>query len=732
MSFDKIFSIVNKMNENRFGPGKAKVISDGNKIVANPIDRNSFTVKAVGYQDMIVQGRLTLAGFNGILNWLKQQPDIIDYYYKLNDLKNNFVAYEIVKDKDALDKQVFKFTVVERGTVPTLNPAVNYVSLEELQSIQKGIGPKELVVSQSQQLLGKQGVDPVKATGLTFPIVAASIPGNKNTNLVNFIRDAYLKVKQDPNVSSYAGLAAVKAEVNKGELGKSSQAFVYALNSAFGIKDWSGEEVETNLTAALATKLYAAPTATAESASYFLHPNGRQLIKEDIDALPGFSSNAFIAGFDQALKGLGGGPTNTGGIVVPAEGFKYDSTFKLKNAELQKFQEILMKNLPTYAGGALKSKPPVAAFLRTKADGIYGNKTRDLVGYLKIGLTDPKYPDNDNSTIKADFVNRMLKEFKVVQENKTYIGLDGYSIVIEGFDTGAADTGSGVSSGSSTPKKKASVPVNNGTPPASSSSSSSNASSKIKQLQTNTVYEYFVKNGVWHYRKRGSKDAGNVVTTPASIKALITNYFNELKDGYFIHLKKQNDGSFKRDDDRLYRFANKKWEVKISGAWQTVENATPLNQVYGTSPVGSPKSSGSTNAMSAKDIFAKQKAIAVQIKGWWEGSEFSDYVGAVYDDPEGAWSHFVNDLWPPIEKKLNTYRDAIILLSDENQKTILNNNNARLREIKTGAGKGRTNSLTFKEKVMNSFGTTNDIYSIELKDPTTGSNATINVDVDFG
>jgi len=140
MSFDKIFSLRNKINENVFGPGKAKVVSDGNKIVANPIDRNSLKVKAVGYQDMIIQGRLTTEGFNGILNWLTRQPDIIDYYYKLKDLKANFVVYEIMKDVEAFDKQVFKFTIVERSTLPALSPSINHVSLEEVQMIQKYYG----------------------------------------------------------------------------------------------------------------------------------------------------------------------------------------------------------------------------------------------------------------------------------------------------------------------------------------------------------------------------------------------------------------------------------------------------------------------------------------------------------------------------------------------------------------------------------------------------------------
>lgn len=580
MSFDKIFSLSNKLNENAFGPGKAKVVSDGNKVVATPIDRNSFKVKAVGYQDMIVQGRLTPAGFNGILNWLKQQPDIIDYYYKLNDLKNHFLVYQILKDKDAFEKQVFQFTIVERSTVPALSPAVNHVSLEELESIQKGIGPKDLVVSPSQQILGKQGADPVKATGLTFPIAASAIPGNKNTNLVNFVRDAYLKVKQDPNVSSYSGLAAVKSEINKGELGKNSQAFIYALNSGFGIKDWSGEEVETNLTAALVTKLSASPQVKNESADYFLHPNGTQLIKEDTEALPGFDSNAFVTGFDQALKGLGGGSSNTGGIVVPAEGFKYDASFKLKNAELQKFQEILMKNLPTYAGGALKNRPPVAAFLRTKADGIYGNKTRDLIGYLKVGLTDPKYPDNDNSTIKADFVNRMLKEFKLIQERKTYLGIDGHSIIIEGFDAGAADVATGVSSSSSSGSSNRQVVKKDDTV---------KVDSNARFLQGKDDYSYFIKDKVWYYKK--GNGPLEILLNADSIKKLIEREPNA--GAHYIKIA-NNNGVLSRADKHLYKLVNKAWNVSLNGTgpWEKVVDPKPLIATYGIGGTSSSSSGG--------------------------------------------------------------------------------------------------------------------------------------------
>jgi hypothetical protein len=641
MSFDKIFSLRNKINENVFGPGKAKVVSDGNKIVANPIDRNSLKVKAVGYQDMIIQGRLTTEGFNGILNWLTRQPDIIDYYYKLRDLKTNFVVYEIMKDVEAFDKQVFKFTIVERSTLPALSLSVNHVSLEEVQMIQKGMGPKDLVVSPSQQLLNDPNKVDLKKTGLTFPIMAAAIPGNKNTNLVAFFRDAYLKIKQEPNVSNYAGLANVKAEINKGELGKATQAFLYALNAGFNIKDWSGEEIAADLTEALATAIMRVATIKAESSSYFLHPNGYSLIKE-ASAIDGFDPNAFVAGFDQAIKGMGGGTSNTGGIAVPAEGFKYDSTGRLKNAELQKFQEIMMKNLPTYAGGALKTKPAVAAFLRTKADGIYGGKTKGLIGYLKIGLTDPKYPDNDDTTIKADFVNRMLREFKVVTENKTYIGLDGRTLIIEGFDTGAADTGTGGGGGGgnrgggnrgggTTVKKESNV--------------------KTYELQSPVGWEYTIKNNVWHARKSDGSTGWFLLTNVSSIIKLITTYFNQAMDGYYINLKAGPDGKYKRADDRLYRFYNKKWQVKISGSWQNVDDPKNLNAVYGDPTKAASSKVSSPSGVTAVTIDSELTKLGTSIKSFVEGNSFAAYKGNFDDDEEGAWNDVLYPQWKSVWKK---------------------------------------------------------------------------------
>jgi len=649
MSFDKIFSMVQRLNENDFGPSKAKVLSDGNKLVANPIDRNSLKVKAVGYQDMIIQGRLTTEGFNGILNWLMRQPDIIDYYYKLKDLAKYFVVYEITKDNDFTEKQVFVFTIVDRTTVPTLNPKVNHVSMEEVQAIQKGMGPKDLVVSPSQQLLSDPAKVDLKATGLTFPIMAAAVPGNKNTNLVAFFRDTYVKIKQEPNVSNHPGLAKVKAEINKGELGKATQAFLYALNAGFNLKDWSGEETSTDLTAALATKLASIPTVATESIGYFLHPNGYSMIKES-SAIVGFDPNAFVAGFDAALKGIGGGPVNTKDIVVPADGFKYSASNTTPDLELKKFQEILKTNLPTFAGGALKSKPAVAAFLKTKADGLYGNRTKGLIEYLKIGLTDPKYPDNDGTTIKSDFVNRMLREFKVITECRTYLGPDGFSIIVEGFDTGAADIGTGGGGGGG--KKKPAGGGGGGGNKSSSGSSGSKTYGLGDSAYVGRIYK--VEGGYWKFK------TGNTWDYVSAWKEILTlqtthpnaggHYILKASDGSLMRFAIQ-DGTWKYWDGQSTKYIN-----TSSG------NVAILNKYFGKGGTGSGATSSSQSTMTIAQIDAEHKAIANMIKSQFPSSYNSSSIFWPYidsyrgDDERGAWQAFKN--WAVNSKAISRWKKA--------------------------------------------------------------------------
>jgi hypothetical protein len=710
MSFDKIFSLINKLNENDFGPGRAKYVGGDAKLVAVPENRDTLKVKVIGFQDYIVNGRLTVGGFDGILTWLRTQPDIIDYYYKLNDLKNYFVVYEVTKDNDLTEKQVFRFTIVERKTVPTLSPSINHVTLEELQAIQKGMGPKDLVVDPGTKVIDPKATVQQQTYGLTLPVLATAIDKNKNTVLIKFFTDAYLKIKKDPNVSSHAGLAKVKAEINSGELGKATTAFLYALNAGFGVKDWSGEEVEKNLTTALTTKISA--ITESKGTGFFLHPNGQSLIMEAADlASSGFDSNAFVAGFNQALGGVGG-TANTGDVVVPAEGFKYDSTGRLKNAELQKFQDIMMKNLPTYAGGALKSKPAVAAFLRTKADGIYGGKTKGLIGYLKIGLTDPKYPDNDDTTIKADFVNRMLKEFNLVKENRTYIGLDGYSIVIEGFDTGAADTGTGGGGGGGGGRR---VVVNQG----DNTANNTKSSTKIRGIENS--YEYIVQNGFWMFRPKGSNDAWKKAMTASNLATLISKF-------------PEDGGSYIRPTtpEYMYKPENGVWKVFQGGKWVEANDTSQkeLKDLYG---LGTADKKSTVKSLTTDQIDKEHVEIALQIKAYFpktydSQSFFYPWIDSYGgDDEKGAWIGFKKACGTGEKAPLNRLKKtlaAINLMGEGPEKDRLKQNQARLSGIFTNTADG-----SFYYKFM--YGKFYTEYSIRLT-KNDGTIRIITVDTDFG
>ena len=761
MSFDKIFSMMYRLNENRFGPGKSKVVAGDSKLVAVPIDRDSLKVKLVGdMQDYIVSGRLTKPGFDGIINWLNQQPDIADYYYKLKDLKTYFIVYEILQDReDALigkDKQVFKFTIAERKAVPALNPAVSHVTREEVELIRSGGGAADLTIPVGTKALdggtsGTSGVvgsttvlttSQIQAKNGPLAVTAANIKGNADPKVIKFLLYAYNLVKKDPVANASPGMAKVKAELQAAKLDAATQAFVYALNAGFGVLDARFSEFpDDGITPDLITKVWAAkvPVTKNESRGYFLHPNGYSLIKEDASAIIGFDADAFVAGFALKIEQM---KTKTGDITVPPEGFKFDNG-ATKNPELLKFQTILKTNLPLWKNGAAKNLTVVKEFVSTKnpIDGGYGTRTQNLVFWLKDGLSDPRYPDTDKTTIKPDFVNRMLKEFNLIKESKSYRGLNSRGLISEDFDFDAAADSSGGSTVVVTPKKEKVVTpkVNkDGTPVVyvKKEDKKSGTTSGIFDLQSNSTWEYAVKNGVWHYRKKGSKDALALCGNPETIKTLINKYFNVAKDGYFINGTKDSGGFIKRSDERLYQFdkATSTWQVKLNGIWETVEKPASLVALYGTNPTVSGGSTSSSLAIDYDSIYKGQLAIAKKIKGWFDGASFNAYIGWVKDDWYGAYQHMTGSLWTGIVSDLNKYdaeiAKALKLNASDPKALILQSNQNRIKEVKSGNGKGSTNSLNFKEKMANQNPTITDDYDIELRN-LSGGNTFVRVNCDI-
>ena len=753
MSFDKIFSMMYRLNENRFGPGKGKVVAGDSKLVAVPIDRDSLKVKLVGdMQDYIVSGRLTKPGFDGIINWLNQQPDIADYYYKLKDLKTYFIVYEILQDReDALigkDKQVFKFTIAERKAVPALNPAVSHVTREEVELIRSGGGAADLTIPVGTKALdggtsGTSGVvgsttvlttSQIQAKNGPLAVTAANIKGNADAKVIKFLLDAYNLVKKDPVANASPGMAKVKVELSTDKLDAATQAFVYALNAGFGVLDARFSEFpDDGITPDLITKVWAAkvPVTKNESRGYFLHPNGYSLIKEDASAINGYSLikedasaiigfdvDAFVAGFALKIEQM---RTKTGDIAVPPEGFKFDNG-ATKNPELLKFQTILKTNLPTYMGGALAKVQVVKDFIKAAVDGGYGTRTQALVAYLKDGLSDPKYPDNDKTTIKPDFVNRMLIEFKLIKESNSYRGLGSRGLIREGFDTGAAaDSGGTVV----TPKKVVTPKVDkDGNPVVVVKKEKAPAKSKLfdgsevsRALSNNPTFEFKNSiNGIWYCKLKTDGESAWRLASTASVGLLQTQY-------------KADKGYWNLGTDTGYSIAKDgRWVLaKDTSIYADDPTILKLNAAY-------PKAGQSQVQVSAgltvAQIDALHIEVANQVKKWITTpinlAPYKGWQGIGDDDESGAWEAFRKAMSggtgaATVNGKLTKAASAIALTTSD-EKTRLASNQANLVNMWNGKNN------TMKNKFLGD--TMDDTYVIRLG-KADGSIWTLSIDTDF-
>lgn len=91
-------------------------------------------------------------------------------------------------------------------------------------------------------------------------------------------------------------------------------------------------------------------------------------------------------------------------------------------------------------------------------------------------------------------------------------------------------------------------------------------------------------------------------------------------------------------------------------------------------------------------------------------------------------------LWTGIVSDLNKYdaeiAKALKLNASDPKALILQSNQNRIKEVKSGNGKGSTNSLNFKEKMANQNPTITDDYDIELRN-LSGGNTFVRVNCDI-
>lgn len=399
-----------KLNE-QSAPDRVKERGDiRNKVVANPIDKNTLKLKIVNDADVLdAGGKMTVNGFDAILNWIKDQPSISSYYPALNDLAKNIVVYTVSKDTDR--KQVVFFKIYNKTELkaqdpssPGINAAVRFVREDELKKALNGaiLNTKDL-----QQIVPSPDNKQTAASGLRFPIQIKSIENSKDDKLISFLTTAYNKIRKEPAIASDKFMPMLKAELQANTLGKNSILFIKALNSGFAIADDKfPEDIETDITQTLYDKI----VNTSESESTVI---------KGLDV-------------DKFLEVIKAQQPDTGDIKVPDGGFIEG----LQNdPELKKFQELLAKkfarNLANHATYQAFKKAGAKGYV-----GIYGPLTSALVKLLKMIAVNPKYPNSDGTIIEPEFVNMVQK---VNESSFNYIGLDGITFICEDFDYDAAD-----------------------------------------------------------------------------------------------------------------------------------------------------------------------------------------------------------------------------------------------------------------------------------------------------
>ncbi len=672
------------------------------KVVATPIDKQNLKLKLINFSGVLdASSKLTQAGFDELLTWIKSQAEIIQYYPALNDLKSNIVVYSVGRDSDR--KDLINFNIGPKAAIGGISPELQFVRADELGLAKQGKlfkGGAGGGSDQKPEILTSQ----TKA-GFTLPFSSEGIKDSTDLKIIEFIKGAYLKVKMDSTAAANPIMAKVKAELNAKKLGGASRAFVVGLNAAYGIKDWSGDEIETAITQKLVDAL--AKVKAAESKELFLGLDAQALMETESTILPGFDIDEFNNGIANANKYIS---SDTGDIKVPVGGFKEG----LQNdPELKKFQDLLVKKLSK----PLANHSTFQKFKKAGAKGFkgnYGPLTKDLVYLLKAIAENPVYPNRDGSTIEPEFVNMIQK----INESagQTYLGLNGSSLVFEDFNFGAANavspsSGGGGGGGGSVKREEA--------------KKKEEKVSSARQLE-GINFEYTVKDGFWMYRKKGSKDKWQKAANPSNIIKLQKNFSG---DG----------GGYIRPSDLnyVYKYEGGTWKVKVGGSWQEANDASKqeLIKLYGT-PGGTGAKTVSSS-MSVKQIDEAHKKVANTIASWFpkEGEgPFAEFkssgaatffsAGIVNDSEAKAWKEFQRK-WNAgegsIKVQLNKTLAAINLLPQDETKTRLKTNQDLLAGIVKDGG-------TFYKKFMG--GTTDDNFYLKLTQ-SDGTDFRKTIDTDF-
>ncbi|CAB4174672.1 hypothetical protein UFOVP972_66 [uncultured Caudovirales phage] len=734
-----------KVNEDDT-PGRTRERGDNrNKVVAIPIDKTTLKLKIVNDADVIGAGdKLTIEGFDAILDWLKGQGKLLEYYPLLAALtlstetrtlsaqekaamQSAIIIYDVSKDTDR--KQVIMFRIADKTSLQgnnqttKINPLVRFVKSSELT---QALGGTLLNVKAGSNIV----IDKGKATaGFKLPYPIASLADSTDTAVYRFVLALYNKILLDARAAASPLVPKVRAELGAKKLGKASQLFIKALNAGFAIQDndFPTEIEADDITQLLVDKIgYTIP----ESRGFYLDLSATRIVEALSDTITGLDVDIFLA----VAKTI---TPETGDIKVPEGGF----TIGMKgNIELMKFQKLLYTKFKTEAGTTVAYQN----FAKSAGDGKkgspigdYGKTTAALIQLIKEGLDKPVWQEEngsrgDGNTITVNFVKRIQDEIaqgkiRESREPLTYLGLDGNSIIIN-EDFGVPSTAAKVSTQPAAKPKAKSTPA--------TGTVSTNTTGIFGPLGIDIAadkgWRYKVEGGKWRGRDKGVE--WQLIRSPRFIAGLIAQ-FNQ---GYYLNvIYKKAEDDWSGLDSNLYSRKNNNWYLynpadkteTLLGAGSAA--ATNLDKIYVTTKyvTGTAASATATPAQ----IDAELKAIANDIEKFVEGgTKFGTYK-SWDDDEEGAWDDVLYPNWlaywkPKIDSIRNRVNSSVVISAADKKRytttiasivemftrdlgvsfdNITNNDSFRSKWL----GKGATDTFTLKLLLSGSQSIAYEIYT---------------------
>lgn len=636
---------------------------DKEKLVINAINSSSFTVKAKWTNDIIdANGRLTKNGWNQILYYIRNS-DLLKSLPGLKDLNSNIVLYEVNRNTDTakdpnsnIKKQIFDFTIEPRDNYKNIPVSIQFVHNSEKKNDFGGL--TQSTDTKQGEIMNPAANKKGNTFGLNFSKGAVQMTNLTDPKLVALVDSLYFKVIMDESLAGNpqvkATMQGVKAELKAATLGDNSKTLISALNAAFSITTRYGDP-ETGVTQTLVNSVAGVKGKDEEGVA--------------LSEVEGFNMGAFLAG----LKPISD-------IKVPAGGFVKGKV--VKDPEFMKFQQLLAKKFQKSLGSSQIYKN-FAKFKTAGADGTYGSNTANLVGLLKNAL-DPKWTGNmDKNNVDQAFVDRINQE----KVSESYIGLDGFTLVIEGIDMAAVQSyEAGVS--------KVSPSNSNGT----QSTVTKSSSSKFREVPDMVGYEFKVVDGFWQYKKK-AETKWQKALNPKNITFLQKN-FPEDKGSYVRQAK----------PEYKYRLESGTWKVWLGGKWVDAPDADQqdLKTLYGSSKSDKPTS----QALNSDQIDKIHQTMAYRIAKWFkDGGTFADQKSFWGDDEDKAWAEFMRK-WrtgsDSIKANLEKAKKAIALLPAGDEKRRLEKNQGVMERI----GQQSSNTGSFYQKF--SGGTSDDVYILKL------------------